>query len=118
MIENEKEEMEEELLFSKGFVNELFRTIIYNFDKFKNNASEYLIETFNSLNHYDINPKNIIEFIQNHQKHDSWFSSLNGIFHQHGIGGCEIDRNKCLNLYLLAIRQEESLKLIEFDINN
>ena len=74
MTENEEEET-----FAKEFVNELFHTIIYNVDKFKNNARGYLIDTFQALNFYNKNLKNLIEFIQNHQKHDSWFSSLNEI---------------------------------------
>ncbi|GBB88640.1 hypothetical protein RclHR1_01520025 [Rhizophagus clarus] len=108
---NDKDE-----LFLKEFMNKLFDTIIYNLEKFKVNKIEYLIDSFKLINNklkcYN-NINDMIILIRNHQNHDSWFSSINGLFYQ-----CENHRNTCLNYYLLAIKNEEILNMINFNIND
>ncbi|CAB5386017.1 unnamed protein product [Rhizophagus irregularis] len=107
-------------IFLKEFMNKLFNTIIYNTNEFKENQAECLINSFKIINDKlrrfnDIN--DIVKLIQNHKNHDIWFSSLNGLFHQCGyMDYYYIDYNKCLNLYLLAIKNEEILKMIDLNI--
>ena len=46
--------------------------------------------------------KTILESMQNHQKFQKFrFSSIIGFFYQYGIG-CDVDKNKALELYLLV----------------
>src|SRR5688572_19075392 len=52
--------------------------------------------------------KTILELMQNHKETEFWFSSIIGFFYQCGIG-CDVDKNKALKLYLLAVNNEESL---------
>jgi len=52
--------------------------------------------------------KTILELMQNHKETKFWFSSIIGFFYQCGIG-CDVDKNKALKLYLLAVNNEESL---------
>ena len=43
--------------------------------------------------------------MENHKENKFWFSSFIGFFYQLGIG-CNLDRKKALELYLLAINNE------------
>src|SRR3990170_6544757 len=56
----------------------------------------------NTLEHHEMNSETFFESIQNHQ---IWFSSLIGFFYQHGIG-CNVNKDKALEMYLLAIKQD------------
>ena len=47
------------------------------------------------------NIKLILELMENHET-ESWFSSIIGFFYQFGIS-CNVDWNKALELYLLAV---------------
>src|SRR5438034_3267327 len=46
--------------------------------------------------------------MQNHKETKFWFTSIIGFFYQYGIG-CDIEKNKALELYLLAVGNEKSL---------
>ncbi len=50
----------------------------------------------------DMNAEIFLELIQNHE---IWFSSLIGFFYQHGIG-CNVNKDKALEMYLMAIKQD------------
>jgi len=93
--------------FTKELVNN-FCCILHtsNFDNsLENTLCEWVRNFFEEKNK---STKEYLEFIQNHEKKIS-FSSVIGFFYQYGIG-CEVDKNKALEMYLLAIKQD--------DINN
>ena len=41
--------------------------------------------------------------MKNHEQTKFWFSSIIGFFYQLGIDRCDVDKNKALELYLLAV---------------
>ena len=86
--------------FLKGFSIDFYRKIIdtNDFNTFENT----LIEWIKSL---DKNIKSIFGLMQNHEQTKLWFSSITGFFYQFGIG-CDVDKNKASELYLLAISNE------------
>ncbi len=45
-------------------------------------------------------------FLKSIQNHKVWFSSLIGFLYQHGIR-CNVDKDKALEMNLLAIKQDE-----------
>ncbi|CAB4392737.1 unnamed protein product [Rhizophagus irregularis] len=51
--------------------------------------------------------------MENHKESKFWFTSLIGFFYQHGIG-CNLDKEKALDFYLLVIDNEK----IENDLSN
>ncbi len=53
--------------------------------------------------------------MENHQKNELWFSGLIGFFYQHGIGGHEINQDKALELYLLAVNIENEENVNHFN---
>ena len=55
-------------------------------------------------------PKRILEMMQNHKESQFWFTSLIGLFYQFGFG-CDPDRKRAMESYLLAINNEKD----EFD---
>src|ERR1051325_281315 len=44
----------------------------------------------------------IFNLIKNHEQSKFWFSSIIGFFYQLGVS-CDVDKNKALELYLLAV---------------
>ncbi|GBB88238.1 hypothetical protein RclHR1_01480003 [Rhizophagus clarus] len=50
----------------------------------------------------------ILKLLWNHKDYKLYFASVIGFFYQHGIS-CAINRNKALELYLLAVNNEKSL---------
>jgi TPR repeat protein len=53
----------------------------------------------------DNNVKKILELMQNHKEKGIWFSSIIGFFYQCGIG-CDVDKNKALEFYLLSVNNK------------
>ncbi|CAG8507992.1 13390_t:CDS:2 [Funneliformis caledonium] len=80
------------------------------YDELVNNAGNFDDSIENDLkdllSEESKNTKEILEFMQNHENREIWFSSIIGFFYQYGIG-CEIDKDKSLELYLLAIKRDE-----------
>src|SRR5688572_19218393 len=99
-------ETQTRLLLTETFFKELIgdfylRIIDTNaFDNFENLSIEWIR---NTLKRDNINAKTFLESIQDHQIS---FSSLIGFFYQHGIG-CNIDKDKALEMYLSAIEQDK-----------
>src|SRR3954454_16558006 len=85
-------------IFLKEFSKDFHQNIININDcsTFQNTLSEWIKNI----------DKNILELMQNHNGNDFWFSSIIGFFYQYGIG-CEVDENLALELYLLAVNNEE-----------
>src|SRR5215213_4436829 len=88
--------------FLKEFSRDFYQKIVNindfdDFDVFENTLSKW-IKGINK------DTKTILKLMQNNE---FWFSSIIGFFYQQGIG-CDVDKNKSLNLYLLAVNDEES----------
>jgi hypothetical protein len=83
-------------------INDLYVRIIYtdSFDDFEDLSIEWIK---NTLEHQKMNVEGFLESIQ---KHPTLFSSLIGFFYQHGVG-CNADEGKALEMYSLAIKQDE-----------
>ncbi|RIA97015.1 hypothetical protein C1645_814678 [Glomus cerebriforme] len=85
--------------FSKDFYLKIINIINTNdLYKFEN----ILFEWIKSI---DENIEIILELMQNHKENEFLFSSIIGFFYQCGIG-CNIDKNKALDLYLLTVKNE------------
>src|SRR6266498_4794092 len=82
----------------ENFYNRIINT--NSFDNFEDLSIEWIKST---LEHNDMNAETFLGSIQNHQ---ILFSSLIGFFYQHGIG-CNVNKDKALEMYLLAIKQDE-----------
>ncbi|PKY43691.1 hypothetical protein RhiirA4_457744 [Rhizophagus irregularis] len=94
--------------FLKDFYQKIIDTNNYPFT-FEN----ILIEWIKNI---DKNTNLILKLMQNHKESKLWFSSIIGFFYQYGID-CIIDKNKALELYLLAINNKENTLEDEFDDN-
>src|SRR2546421_719911 len=57
----------------------------------------------------------IFESMRDHSRSDTYFSSMIGFFYHHGIG-TDIDSDKAVNSYLTAIKNEEEISKINFDL--
>src|ERR1051325_8886258 len=81
-------------IFLKEFSRDFYYKIIdtSDFNTIENNLNKWMKYICNN------NTETILNLMQNHEPH---FSSIVGFFYQHGIG-CNIDRNKALELYFLA----------------
>ncbi|CAB4398201.1 unnamed protein product [Rhizophagus irregularis] len=87
----------------KEFVRDFYHKILEIKDfhnTFENNLCDWIKNISKN--------KTILKLMQYH-KENSYFTSIIGFFYQHGIN-CIIDRNKALELYLLAVNNENSLK--------
>ncbi|CAB4481158.1 unnamed protein product [Rhizophagus irregularis] len=87
----------------KEFVRDFYHKILEIKDfhnTFENNLCDWIKNISKN--------KTILKLMQYH-KENSYFTSIIGFFYQHGID-CIIDRNKALELYLLAVNNENSLK--------
>src|SRR6266540_3593113 len=82
----------------ENFYNRIINTD--SFDNFENLSIEWIKST---LEHNDMNAETFLESIQNHQ---ILLSSLIGFFYQHGIG-CNVNKDKALEMYLMAIKQDK-----------
>ena len=87
--------------FLKKFLIDIYYKIIdvEDFSNFEIILSEFII-------YIDKNVKTILELMKNHKESETWFSSIIGFFYQHGIG-CDANKNKALELYLLAVNNEK-----------
>jgi len=88
--------------FLKEFLRDFYQKII-NTDDFINKVENVLSEWIRNI---DKNTKSILELMENHEKNEFWFISIIGFFYQYGIG-CDVDKNKALELYLLAVSNEK-----------
>src|ERR1051325_10937715 len=87
--------------FSMSFYYKIINTNDIN--TIENSLSEWIKYIGN-------NTETILSLMQNHEPH---FSSIIGFFYQHGIG-CNVDRNKALELYsLAAINNSDEDSLIQ-----
>src|SRR5688572_13570121 len=88
--------------FLKKFSRDFHQKIISTND-FKP-FEDTLYECINNI----YNTETILELMQNHKESEFWFSGIIGFFYQYGIG-CDIDENKALESYLLAVNNERTL---------
>src|SRR6266540_1767472 len=88
--------------FLKKLIKDFYNRIINtnSFDNFENLSIEWIK---NTLTHNYMNAETFLESIQNHKV---LFSSLIGFFYQHGIG-CNVNKDKALEMYLLTIKQDK-----------
>src|SRR6266540_7554536 len=98
---------ENDYTFFKKFVKDFYNRIINtdSFETFENLSVKWIK---NILERNDMNAETFLEIIQNHK---IWLSSLIGFFYQHGIG-CNVDKDKALEMYLLAIKQDDKIQTI------
>ncbi|PKY44559.1 HCP-like protein [Rhizophagus irregularis] len=90
--------------FLKIFLKDLYYKIIEtndfnNFEKSSNEWIKYILESNNK------NSEKVLKIMENHKESKFWFTSFIGFFYQLGIG-CDIDKEKALNLYFLSINNE------------
>ncbi|RIA92894.1 hypothetical protein C1645_820087 [Glomus cerebriforme] len=92
-------------IFLKKFFKDFYRMIIETKDfKYFEKISNEWIKFYLEIND-NKNPKNILELMKNHKQSKFWFTSLIGFFYQHGMG-CDLDKEKAVELYRLAINNE------------
>src|SRR5947207_2139623 len=103
-IINKPSAIEEDFLkeFSRGFYQKI--TDINSFNTFEYTLSGW-IKWIKNINK---NTKPILELMQDHKENEILFSSIIGFFYQYGIS-CNVNKNKALELYLLAVNNEKSL---------
>src|ERR1044072_6273196 len=79
--------------FLKEFSRDFYQKIIdaKNLNIFVNTLNEWVKNVCNT--------KSILDLMKNHKENEFWFSSIIGFFYQYGIG-CNVDKNKALELYL------------------
>src|SRR3954454_6016990 len=94
---NPNDELLKEL--TKEFYYKLISTKDFS-DPFENNLCKWIINILQQINK---KAEAYLEFMQDREG----VTSLIGFFYQHGIG-CSVDKNKALNMYLSAIKQDES----------
>src|ERR1043166_2293204 len=97
--------------YLKEFSREFFRRIvdINDYSTLESSLGEWIKNVGNNTE--------LMQLMQIHEKSEIWFSSIIGYFYQYGIG-CDVDENKALELYLLAINTEslnQDLQLMEVD---
>src|SRR6266498_4985031 len=84
--------------FIKNFYNRIINTD--SFDDFENLSIKWIKVTL------ECNDVNVETFLESIQDHRIGFSSLIRFFYQHGIG-CNVNKDKALEMYLLAIKQDK-----------
>jgi TPR repeat protein len=93
--------------FSKDFYKKIVNINDFNAIRtFEVNIKEWIKKINNK------NSNEIKRLMRNHEKNEIWFSSIIGFFYEYGIG-CNMDKNKALELYLLNIKKEE-----DYDYND
>ncbi|CAB5294778.1 unnamed protein product [Rhizophagus irregularis] len=94
--------------FSKDFYQEIIENI--NIKELNNKFQDDLIEWINNL---EKDNETILELMENHKNNEIWFSSIIGFFYQYGIG-CNINKDKSFELYLLIIKNNNNNDKKEF----
>ncbi|CAB4489009.1 unnamed protein product [Rhizophagus irregularis] len=98
--------------FLKNLLNNFYNKIIETND-FNNFEKNFIgIKNEIKINNYN-DYIDILNLMENHKESKFWFTSLIGFFYQHGIG-CNLDKEKALDFYLLVIDNEK----IENDLSN
>src|SRR5204863_6430990 len=87
--------------FSRNFHQKIIDT--NDFSLFENTLTEW-------IKNIDKNAKPILELMQCHK---ILFTSIIGFFYQYGIG-CDVDENKALEMYLLAVNNDEESLIFQF----
>ncbi|CAB4398220.1 unnamed protein product [Rhizophagus irregularis] len=87
--------------FLKKFLRNFYQKIT-EIDDYNITFENTLIKWINNMIDKNDDTKTILELMQNHKESKLWFSSIIGFFYQYGID-CIIDKNKALELYLLAV---------------
>src|SRR5918912_1184086 len=82
--------------FSKDFYHKTINT--NDFDEFEISLNEW-------IKNLDKDTKTILELMENHKESKFLFSSIIGFFYQYGIS-CDVDKDKSLELYLLAVNNK------------
>ncbi|CAB5374997.1 unnamed protein product [Rhizophagus irregularis] len=91
--------------FLKDFYHKIIETKDFNdFEKISNDWIKYYLDDNNNNNYYK-DSINILKLMKNHQKSNFWFTSIIGLFYKLGIG-CDQDKLKAQEFYLLAINNE------------
>src|ERR1051325_10087355 len=87
--------------FLKEFLRDFYQKIIEekDFNTFEDALTEW-------IKNIDKKDKSIFESMKNHHQTKFLFSSIIGFFYQLGIC-CDVDKNKALELYLLAINNDD-----------
>ena len=90
--------------FLKEFSKEFYQKIIdvKDFYTFEVTLTDWIK---NDIDKKDHERQSIFELMKNHHQTRFWFSSIIGFFYQFGIG-CDLDRMKAMEFYLLAINNE------------
>ena len=88
--------------FLKKFLRDFYQKIIDT--KEFNTFEDTLTEWIKNIDKKD--GKSIFELMKNHERTKFWFSSVIGFFYQLGMD-CDVDKNKALELYLLAINYDD-----------
>jgi hypothetical protein len=98
--------------FLKNILQEFYRKIIKtnDFNNFEVTSIEWIMY---KLENNDKDPRKILEMMQDHIQSKFWFTSLIGFFYQSGIG-CDPDRSRAMELYLLAINDEKDFQIENF----
>ena len=108
--------------FLKNFLKNFYHKIIdtEDFNTFEDISIKWMK---NELENNDKDPESLLKMMQNHKRHQIWFTSIMGFFYQHGIG-CKVDKNNALEIYLYIIVNEEKFiylntgKIHLFTLNN
>ncbi|CAB4489044.1 unnamed protein product [Rhizophagus irregularis] len=77
-----------------------------DFNNFEKNSSEWIKHILENNNK---EPEKVLKMMINHKVSKYWFTSFMGFFYQFGIG-CELDKGKSVELYLLAIGNNSEIK--------
>src|ERR1043165_5662599 len=87
-------------------------------DKITSSTNDFSVLEKNLIEWIKKTNKNTLKLMQDHNESEFWFSSIIGFFYQYGIR-CDVDKDKALKSYLLAVNNEESLNQnLEKDKNN
>jgi len=78
-------------------------------EKLKNFIDNFLFE-------YDLDPKNVFKIMTFSSQNIFCYSSLIGVFYQHGIG-CNVDKIKAFGIFSNAVKNKEIYQLFS-DKNN
>ena len=84
--------------FSRNFYEKIINT--KDFNTFEKILSEW-IKNLDKKNN-----ESILELMQNHEQTKFWFSSIIGFFYQFGLS-CDVDDDRALEFYLLAVNNDE-----------
>src|SRR2546423_3751051 len=102
--------------FLKNFLKNFYHKTIdaEDFNTFEDISIKWMK---NELENNDKDPESLLKMMQNHKRHQIWFTSIMGFFYQHGIG-CDVNRNMSLELYLLIINNKINEESLNDNLNN